>query len=407
MSRPPATRPGAGPGAAARPDGAPPGAWLRARAGRALLLGLAAAAALGLWALVAPAGPPAAGWLVGLAFWASVALGAVALLAVHALTGGRWGESLRPALAPAALGLPALLPLLLPLLLGLTALYPWAVDPGTAPAPDVARLYLNPAGFRLRTLLAWGVWCLLGWLMLRLRGGARAVAGALGLVFHLGAVTLVALDWLLSIDPHFQSTAFGVAALVMQMMAALAWAALLRPAVGREAGDLAALLFAAVLGALYLGFVQYLVAWYGDLPDKARWFLRREGAGWLALQGASFLLAALLPLVALLRPGTRRSPAALAGLGAAILAGFWAHLCWIVAPAFGASVLPAALLGVLAVGGIWLGLAYGPAGGWLLRRAESAPGEGAEGASDGRVARAPDDRVERLSGGRAEGLADG
>ncbi|UFN46927.1 hypothetical protein LPC08_12890 [Roseomonas sp. OT10] len=353
--------------------GADPIAWLGERTGRALLLGLAATVVLGLWALLAPAAP-AAGWLIGLAFWASVALGAVALLAVHALTGGRWGAALRPALAPAALGLPAFLPLLLPLLLGLVALYPWASDPAAAAAPDVARLYLNPTGFRLRTLGAWGVWCLLGWALLRLRGGGRVLAGALGLVFHLGAVTLVALDWLLSLDPRFTSTAFGVAALVMQMMAALAWAALLRPARGRVVRDLAALLFAAVLGALYLGFVQYLVAWYGDLPDKARWFLHRGGAGWLALQGASFLLSALIPLAALLWPGTRRSPAALAGLGAATLAGFGLHLCWIVAPAFGPAVLPAALLGLLAVGGIWLGLAYSPRAGRLLRRMEAPDG---------------------------------
>ena len=348
--------------------------WLRDRAGRSAVLGVGAAAVLGAWAFLVAAADPAAGWLVGLCFWISVALGASAMLAVHGLTGGGWGEALRPALAPAAVSLPVFLPLAVPLLLALSVLYPWAADPDAGMRPDVARFYLNPTGFVLRTVAALVGWSATAWLLARLRpGGSRTLAAGLGLAFHLAAVTLVSVDWLLSLDPHFRSTAFGMAALATQVLAALAWAALLRPEPPGEAhgaaADLAALMLAAVLGVLYLGFVQYLIAWYGDLPEKAAWFLRRQGWGWAALQAASLLCSGLLPLAALLLAQVRRSPRALAPVGALVLAGIAAHLCWIVAPVFGAASLLAAALGVLAVGGLWVGVAYGP---WLARAATPA-----------------------------------
>ena len=340
--------------------------WLQDRARLAALIGLGAAAVLLLWALVLPAGPPGAGWLVGLTFWLSVALGALTLLAIHALTGGEWGLTLRPAIEPAAASLPVFLPLALPLFLVLPAVYPWASDPSAAVHPDVASLYLNPKGFILRAFFALTGWSITGLLLLTLRrAGLRVLVGAVGLVFHFAATTLLSLDWLLSLDPHFQSTAFGMAALTTQLLAGLAWSAMLRPEpAGAEgqgrSGDLAALMLAATLGVLYLNFSQYLVAWYGDLPPKAEWFLRRQGWGWGSLQAASVLLSGLLPFGALLLARVRRSPAALARLGPLVMAGLLAHLAWIVAPAFGPAAVLAALLGFLAVGGLWIGLVFGP-----------------------------------------------
>jgi hypothetical protein len=347
-------------------------AWLRVHASRALWVGLGAAIAMGVWFLLGPAGALGGGWLIGLAFWLSIALGAASMLAVHALTGGRWGTVMWPALAPAAISLPVFLPLALPVLLDLHAIYPWAANPGTAPKPDVAQLYMNPAGFVLRTLVAIIGWSAFAWVLVRSRRvGARTLAGALGLVFLLGSLTLSSLDWLLSIDPRFRSTAFGIAALMTSMLAGVAWAALLRPeAEGAEPGhaaDVAGLLMTTLLATLYVGFAQYLVLWYGDLPDKATWFLQREGWGWGTLQATSLFGTAVLPFACLLLERVRRSTAALAWVGFPVLAGNLAHLCWIVGPVFGPATLPAAALAVLAVGGIWLGTSYGALGTRLAR----------------------------------------
>jgi len=353
--------------------------WLRERSRRAAAGGGLAAVALLAWAGLGAARAPLAGWLVGLVFWIGIALGALALLAVHAMTGGRWALTLRPALGPAAASLPVFLPLVLPLLAGLAPLYPWASDPSALPAADIGRFYLNLPGFAARTLAAILGWSVFAWLLLRPGRPATPLVGALGLAFHLVAVTLVSVDWMLSLEPRFNSTAFGIATLLMQFLAALAWAATLRPeregeAPGR-AGDLAALLFSAALGSLYLGFAQFLVSWYGNLPTKAAWFLKREAAEWIWLQAVALGLAAALPLGALLLARVRRSPAALARIGPWILGGILAHQAWIVAPAVGLAALPAAALGVLAVGGLWIGAAYGPVAARLAAR-EAAHGQG-------------------------------
>jgi hypothetical protein len=327
--------------------------------GAAGLCGGLAALLLLAWALLLPDGgrDAAAGWLVGLVFWLGLCLGALVLLALHALTGGRWGDALRPVLAPAVAGLPLFLPLALPLLAGADALYPWAGGGGAVPA-DLAHLYLNRPGFALRGVVALCGWALAGWLLLRLRpGGGREVAAALALVFHLAATTVLGFDWMQSLQAPFSSTAFGLHWLVLQVLAALAWACLPRPA-GREvAADIAGLLLATCLAALYLGFVQFLVVWYGNLPAKVAWYLPRQAMGWVWLGGLSLLLAGLLPALALLAGQVRRSPAALAGLGGCILAGTAAHWVWVVAPAMGAAAALAALLGLLAVGGLWFGAA--------------------------------------------------
>ncbi|MXP62573.1 hypothetical protein E0493_04295 [Roseomonas sp. M0104] len=310
----------------------------------------------------------AAGWLIGLLFWLGIALGALALLAAHALTGGRWGRALWPALAPAAASLPLFLLLILPLVVGVGRLYPWAGEPGHPERDVVAQLYLNLPGATLRGVVALLVWSVLALLLVGLRpGGVRRMVAALGLVFHMAATTLLGFDWVQSLEPHFHSTSFGMASLVLQLMACLAWAVLLRPAPAEAAPDVGGMLLATVLGSLYLGFSQYLVIWYGDLPEKVAWYVLRQHWGWLAVELLSLLLSTLLPLVMLLPTAQRGSPAALAQLAPWLLAGILLHQAWLVAPGAGFWALPVAALAVLAVGGLWFGLAYGLIAGRLVR----------------------------------------
>ena len=332
--------------------------WLRIHAGRLFLGGAAASVLLFGWGLAAPR-LALAGWLTGLLFWLGLALGGYALLAVHALTGGKWLAPLFPVLAPAVATLPVFALLALPLLLDAAAVWPWVADPGNVP-PDVARLYLNLPGLALRSGLALLGWSVFG--LLLVGGGARRPAvGAPALILHAVALTLLGLDWILALEPPFRSTAFGMWLGVTQLLGALAWCALLEPEPGgKRAADLAGLLLACALGAAYLGFAQYLVAWYGNLKPRADWYLPRQAMPWLLLEGVSIATSAVLPLVGLLPGVLRRNRRALAWIGGGVLIGILCHLAWLVGPGFGPWMLPTALLGTLAVGGLWLGLAGGP-----------------------------------------------
>jgi hypothetical protein len=342
--------------------------WLRAHAGRLVVAGLGAALLLLLWGIVSP-GLALAGWLAGLVFWLGIVLGAYVLLAVHALTGGIWLAPLFPVLAPSVATLPVFGLLALPLLLDAAAVWPWVSDPSLAKHASVAQWYLNLPGFVLRGAVALAGWSVFGLLLVG-SGARRPGVGAPALVFHAVAVTLFGVDWILSLEPPFRSTVFGASLGLTQLLAALAWVALLEPepqGFRGKAGDLARLMMATALGAIYLGFAQFLVAWYGNLPDKARWFLQREELPWILLEGASVALSAILPVAALLPMVMRRSPRALAWIGAGVLAGVWLNIVWLVGPPFGPWAIASALLGTIAQGGIWLGLAGGPFAARLAR----------------------------------------
>ncbi|KTS12374.1 hypothetical protein SB2_25390 [Methylobacterium radiotolerans] len=287
----------------------------------------------------------ARGWLVAWLVWSAVPVGSLVLMLIHGMTGGRWGEALAPALRPAA----ALVPLaglaFLGVALGLPALYPWAAEAGRV-KPDVARLYLDPALFDLRAALALAGWSALA--LLYLAGRCGPLVAALGLSFYGLTISLVAVDWILSVEPHFTSSAFAAGIALHQILAALAWAAVASPPGLDEAraADLAGLILASLLGVLYLGLMSYIVAWYGDLPAKAAWYLKRGTGAWVAVLAAAVALGGILPFAALLFARLRRSAAALRVVGLLVLVGIALHLAWYVLPAYGADAGLAALFAV-------------------------------------------------------------
>jgi hypothetical protein len=290
----------------------------------------------------------ARGWLLAWLTWSAVPVGSLVLILIHRVTGGRWGEALAPALRPAAALVPLAALAFLGVALGLPALYPWAADPGTV-KPGIAELYLDPALFDLRaavTLVGWSVLALLC-----LAGRCGSLAAALGLSFYGLTISLVAVDWILSAEPHFTSSAFPASLALHQILAALAWAAVASPPGLDEerASDLAGLILATLLGVLYMGLMSYIVAWYGDLPEKSVWYLKRGTGPWLAVLLAALAAGGLLPFAALLFAGIRQSAAALRVIGLLVLVGVALHLAWYVLPAYETGAGPAAAFAVLGV----------------------------------------------------------
>ena len=290
----------------------------------------------------------ARGWLLAWLTWSAVPVGSLVLILIHRVTGGRWGEARAPALRPAAALVPLAALAFLGVALGLAALYPWAADPGTV-KPGVAQLYLDPALFDLRaavTLVGWSALALLC-----LAGRCGSLAAALGLSFYGLTISLVAVDWILSAEPHFTSSAFPASLALHQILAALAWAAVASPPGLDEerAADLAGLILATLLGVLYMGLMSYIVAWYGDLPEKSVWYLKRGSGPWLAVLLAALAAGGLLPFAALLFARIRQSAAALRVIGLLVLVGVALHLAWYVLPAYETGAGPAAAFAVLGV----------------------------------------------------------
>ncbi|BCM83789.1 hypothetical protein [Methylobacterium indicum] len=290
----------------------------------------------------------ARGWLLAWIAFGAAPAGSLVLLLVHRITGGRWGEALAPVLRPTAALLPLVALGFLGVAVALPALYPWAADPGVV-KPGVASLYLNPPLFIVRSAVALLGWSVLAGLVLTGRG-SRLVTG-LGLAFYGLTISLVPVDWILSLEPRFTSSAFGAGLALHQVLAALALAAVASPRGlgGRTAPDLANLLLATLLGVLYVGLMSYVVAWYGDLPPKAAYYLRREVGPYPALIGAAVAAGGLVPFLFLLVGAVRRSPGALRLVGVLVLVGLALRVCWLVLPAWGAGAGGAAV-----AAGLWL-----------------------------------------------------
>ena len=320
----------------------------------ALILGLLAIAALVAWGVFAPR-TVLHGWLIGFAIGGAIPLGALALLAVHSLTGGRWGDAARPIFVGAASALPLVLLAALPLFGFARWLYPWATDPGAAGA-DVGRVYLTVPLATGRTVVVLGALC--GFALAARRGPLPPLAAGLCLLIYGAGIDLLAFDWLLSLDPHFNSSAFGVQWIITQLIAALSVAILTTATEPGDPvwGDFGSLLLAFVLGLLYLIFMTFLIDWYGNLPDQAGWYLRRSRHGWLLLETAGIAVGAVLPLLALLFAAVRRHAAPLKATAAAALVGIVAETICLVAPASGGAATVAGLLGTVAVSGLLIGL---------------------------------------------------
>jgi hypothetical protein len=325
---------------------------------------LALEIALAVLGMIAPIEALLRGWLVAFAIWSTVPVGSLALLMIHRLTGGVWGRAAEPVLRPAAAMTPLVGLGFVPVLVALPHIYPWAADPSAIPA-DVARWYLNGPSFLVRSLIALGGWSLLAILFASGRG-SRLLA-ALGLAFFGLTISLVAVDWYLSLEPHYVASAFAAMIAIQQLLAALAITSLLgAPTIdGKVAGDLGALLIATLLAVVYLEFMTFVVAWYGDLPEKAAWFLKRGSPGWIAVLLAALLAGACLPFGMLLVRAVRRSRRGLRVAGGLILVGIILHMIWLLVPAFslqaGTIVVACAGLAGLAGLSIFIGLAIGSA----------------------------------------------
>ncbi len=322
---------------------------------RPLRVGAAALVALAVWGFAEPRAV-LHGWLIAFAFVGGVPLGAVALLMIHRLTGGRWGEAARPPLAAAAAVLPSLAAFVLPLLLASRVVYPWAEDPARA-GPGVATLYLDPLLVGCRSLVGIGMLGIAAW---RLVGGRLGTLGAgLGLVAYAVFMNAASYDWLLSIAPRFTSSAFGAQIIVAQLLSALCFAVLTLRASADDPvwPDLGALILAVALGEAYLVLMSFIVHWYGNLPDQAEWYLERTRGGWAWLAAAGVAAGAVAPIAALLFERVRTEPALLRPVAALLLAWCLSEDVWLVAPATESLAAVAALLAVIGLGATIIGLA--------------------------------------------------
>ncbi|WAP68651.1 hypothetical protein [Jiella pelagia] len=272
-----------------------PSAWIQRNLGANTpvslrLFGLIALLLVAL-ALVFPAAVArafVAGWIVAI----SAGMGASILVHTHRLTRGRWGDAARPALEGLAATVPFVAILGLVVILVQPLVWPWADGSGLAEKPDVAALYLNPLFFGVRAIVILAGWSVIAILAAGFGPQGRLASG-FSIAFYAISVHFASIDWIMSLEPHWSSTTFGAMFAITQL--SLALGLLVVTDAGRSPGprdDFAKLLLVTVLGLVYMQFMQYLVQWSGNLPEKVAYYVLRSEFPWQAVAILGALLAA-------------------------------------------------------------------------------------------------------------------
>jgi hypothetical protein len=320
-------------------------------------------------------------YLLGYLLWVGVALGSASLLMIQHLAGGDWGFVIRRCLEAGLRTVKVLFVLILPLMLGLRELYIWA-RPEIVGADVILQhkaAYLNIPFFLARTAIYFIIWGLFAHFLSKLsveqdRTGDPSIQRRMEMISGPGlavmglTVTFSAVDWVMSLDPHWFSTLFGFVFMVGNVLTALALmictlaflrhreplASLLKPSHFHDLGNL---MMAFVVLWAYMALSQYLIIWSGNLPEEITWYIDRTGTGWVVVALILVAFHFAVPFLVLLSRRTKLIVPNLVKVAAFLLVMRLLDLLWTVAPVLHHEEFHVSWMDLAApigIGGIWL-----------------------------------------------------
>lgn len=291
-------------------------------------------------------------------FLTSIGLGSMFIVAIEYLAGAVWSTPFRRIVEIFAAVLIILPIIALPLLLNVHSVFEWThteavqndeILSGKAP-------YLNVTFFVIRVLAFAAIWLFFYW---RIVGNSRKQdttkdqsltaknirLSAIFMPFFAFTLTLTAIDWLMSLEPHWFSTIFGVyyfSGTVLSGLAIATFAVVMLNENGYFIKGLTkdhyysfgALLFAFTNFWAYIAFSQYLLIWYANLPEETIWFLHRWQGSWVAFSIGLIFVRFVIPYVLLLSQPSKMNPKRLLIASVWILFAEFYDLYWIVMPTF-------------------------------------------------------------------------
>ncbi len=319
-------------------------------------------------------------WLHGYLLWIGLCSGSLALLGLHHTVGGGWGFILRRFLESSVRVFPIMALLFLPIAYAMWSgqLYSWVGAQGDRILQEKSA-WLNPVGFLVRSALYFGVWL---WFahVFNSRGAVQNereditnssrlnTAGGFSLLMQAIVVTFMSVDWVMSLEPHWFSSIFGLLFAASHVLSTLAISLvflgflagntpLLRAVDDKYFRDLGNFTLALVLLWAYMAFSQYLITYSGNTTEEVGWYIHRQEGFWLIIPLMMIAFHFALPFgVLLVGDKLKRNPKRLAWVGLLILVMRVLDNFWLVTPTFRPSLgfNPADLGAPLLIGGIWL-----------------------------------------------------
>ena len=317
-------------------------------------------------------------YLVAFLFWLGVTLGCLAVLMVQHLTGGQWAFVIRRILEAGTRTLPVMAVAAVPILFGMKTLYVWDQPGQTDPAIVGKHMYLNSGFFAARMVLYFAVWFLLAYFFNKWSRQEDSQANptvwvqmenlsGIGLVIYAFTVSFASVDWVMSIEPRWYSTIYGMLFMVGQALAAIAFSVtvliwlsdrepLSESLTPTHFQDLGSFLLVFVMLWAYLEFSQFLITWGGNLSGEIPWYIRRMQGAWGAVGLLLVVGSFALPFFLLLFRHVKRRKQWLLVVACLILLMRLVDMYWMVLPAFGGSDTHLTWMNVvlpLGMGGIW------------------------------------------------------
>jgi hypothetical protein len=294
-------------------------------------------------------------YIVAFAYVAAAGLGAFFFVMVQYLTGSAWSVTMRRIMENIMITLPACAILFLPIAFGLKDIYPW-MDKTANPLLGTKGAYLTENFFVLRTYIyfaLWSIWIFSIYYQSTKQDKERSARqmnviarwSAPGLFLAVVVGTLAAYDWLMSLEPHWYSTIFGLYILAGGALTFMSFVTLI--CLGfRRAGilknsitpehyhDLGKWLFALTAFYTYMAFSQYLLIWYANLPEETVWYRHRSVGSWLGISLAMPFIRFLIPFFVMLSRPAKRSLKMIAALAIWSIVVEYIDLYWVVMPTY-------------------------------------------------------------------------
>ncbi|HUK23553.1 MAG TPA: hypothetical protein VLV49_03155 [Terriglobales bacterium] len=318
--------------------------------------------------------------------WLGVTLGCLALLMLVHLTGGDWGHAIRRILEAGCRTLWLMIVLFVPIIFGRTRLYIWARPEAVAHDAQLQRitqLYLTHWGFLFRAAIYFVIWGLLVFFLtrwsdaqdsppLRPRPGSLRALSAPGLILYGFTISFAAIDWVMSLDPRWISTIYGLIFVAGEALSALCFVVIVVAILvsyqpmseymrHKYVHDYGNLMLAFIMLWAYFSFSQWLIIWAGNLPDEISWYMARLSGGWAWIGLFLVLFHFAVPFAMLLSRSFKRKIGSLVWLASWVLFMRYVDLFWhiepVFHPAFHVSWLDIVL--PLAIGGLWLAVFFG------------------------------------------------
>jgi hypothetical protein len=292
--------------------------------------------------------------IIGFTFLVSIGVGSLFFVCLEYITGAVWSTPFRRIIEFIS-SLIIILPLFaIPLLLNVNTIFEWTHP--SDPMMQAKAPYLNINFFLIRVVVFWLIW--VGFYFFIIKNSvkqdktkdpsltkANIKLSAVFMPVFAITISLAAIDWLMSLAPNWFSTIFGVYYFSGTILAALA-AGTIFIVMLNERGylisglkrdhyySLGALLFAFINFWAYIAFSQFLLIWYGNLPEETVWFLARWHGDWKIFSIGFLVIHFVIPYFGLLSQPSKMNPKTLLIMASWILIAHYIDLYWLVMPNF-------------------------------------------------------------------------